>query len=83
VSNGGHRRLLTGIDLRVVRPQILDAEGACKLAVYLHGTDGVDIDGSGRRGSGALSIRHRSRRGDAVLELRRGGTGKEGEVGRQ
>jgi ADP-dependent NAD(P)H-hydrate dehydratase / NAD(P)H-hydrate epimerase len=67
MATGGTGDLLTGM-IAAWFAQILDAEGACKLAVYLHGTAGDLAEAD--EGEGALLPTDiAARLGDAVLEL--------------
>jgi ADP-dependent NAD(P)H-hydrate dehydratase / NAD(P)H-hydrate epimerase len=67
MATGGTGDLLTGM-IAAWFAQILDAEGACKLAVYLHGTAGDLAEAD--EGEGALLPTDiATRLGDAVLEL--------------
>ncbi len=67
MATGGTGDLLTGM-IAAWFAQILDAEGACKLAVYLHGTAGDLAEAD--EGEGALLPTDMAARlGDAVLEL--------------
>ena len=68
MATGGTGDVLTGMIAAWVA-QLLDAEAACKLAVYLHGMAG-DMAEADRRGDGARCLATSPRRlGDAVLEL--------------
>jgi NAD(P)H-hydrate epimerase len=62
-----HGDLLTGM-IAAWFAQILDAEGACKLAVYLHGTAG-DLAEADEGEAALLPSDIVNRLGDAVLEL--------------
>jgi ADP-dependent NAD(P)H-hydrate dehydratase / NAD(P)H-hydrate epimerase len=67
MATGGTGDLLTGM-IAAWFAQILDAEAACKLAVYLHGTAGDLAEAD--EGEGALLPTDiAARLGDAVLEL--------------
>jgi hydroxyethylthiazole kinase-like uncharacterized protein yjeF len=67
MATGGTGDLLTGM-IAAWFAQILDPEGACKLAVYLHGTAGDLAEAD--EGEGALLPTDiAARLGDAVLEL--------------
>jgi NAD(P)H-hydrate epimerase len=67
MATGGSGDLLTGM-IAAWFAQILDAEGACKLAVYLHGAAGDLAEAD--EGEGALLPSDiAARLGDAVLEL--------------
>ncbi len=67
MATGGTGDLLTGM-IAAWFAQILDAEGACKLAVYLHGTAG-DLAEADEGDTALLPSDIASRLGDAVLEL--------------
>ena len=67
MSTGGTGDLLTGM-IAAWFAQILDAEGACKLAVYLHGTAG-DLAEADEGEVALLPSDIAARLGDAVLEL--------------
>jgi NAD(P)H-hydrate epimerase len=67
MATGGTGDLLTGM-IAAWFAQILDAEGACKLAVYLHGTAG-DLAEADEGEVALLPSDIASRLGDAVLEL--------------
>ena len=67
MASGGTGDLLTGM-IAAWFAQILDAEGACKLAVYLHGTAG-DLAEADEGESALLPSDIVARLGDAVLEL--------------
>jgi NAD(P)H-hydrate epimerase len=67
MATGGTGDLLTGM-IAAWFAQLLDAEAACKLAVYLHGTAGDLAEAD--EGEVALTASHiADRLGDAVLEL--------------
>ena len=67
MATGGTGDLLTGM-IAAWFAQILDAEGACKLAVYLHGTAG-DLAEADEGETALLPSDIAARLGDAVLEL--------------
>src|SRR3954449_1652428 len=67
MATGGTGDLLTGM-IAAWFAQILDAEGACKLAVYLHGTAG-DLAEADEGDVALLPSDIANRLGDAVLEL--------------
>ena len=67
MATGGTGDLLTGM-IAAWFAQILDPEGACKLAVYLHGTAG-DLAEADEGEVALLPSDIASRLGDAVLEL--------------
>jgi ADP-dependent NAD(P)H-hydrate dehydratase / NAD(P)H-hydrate epimerase len=67
MATGGTGDLLTGM-IAAWFAQILDAEGACKLAVYLHGTAG-DLAEADEGEAALLPTDIAARLGDAVLEL--------------
>ena len=67
MATGGTGDLLTGM-IAAWFAQILDAEGACKLAVYLHGTAG-DLAEADEGEVALLPTDIAARLGDAVLEL--------------
>jgi ADP-dependent NAD(P)H-hydrate dehydratase / NAD(P)H-hydrate epimerase len=67
MATGGTGDLLTGM-VAAWFAQILDPEGACKLAVYLHGTAG-DLAEADEGEVALLPSDIASRLGDAVLEL--------------
>jgi len=67
MATGGTGDLLTGM-IAAWFAQILDAEAACKLAVYLHGTAG-DLAEADEGESALLPSDIVARLGDAVLEL--------------
>jgi ADP-dependent NAD(P)H-hydrate dehydratase / NAD(P)H-hydrate epimerase len=67
MATGGTGDLLTGM-IAAWFAQILDAEGACKLAVYLHGTAG-DLAEADEGEVALLPSDIAARLGDAVLEL--------------
>jgi ADP-dependent NAD(P)H-hydrate dehydratase / NAD(P)H-hydrate epimerase len=67
MATGGTGDLLTGM-IAAWFAQILDAEGACKLAVYLHGTAG-DLAEADEGDVALLPSDMITRLGDAVLEL--------------
>jgi NAD(P)H-hydrate epimerase len=67
MATGGTGDLLTGM-IAAWFAQILDAEGACKLAVYLHGTAG-DLAEADEGEVALLPSDIATRLGDAVLEL--------------
>ena len=67
MATGGTGDLLTGM-IAAWFAQILDAEGACKLAVYLHGTAG-DLAEADEGEVALLPSDIVARLGDAVLEL--------------
>jgi NAD(P)H-hydrate epimerase len=67
MATGGTGDLLTGM-IAAWFAQILDAEGACKLAVYLHGTAG-DLAEADEGDTALLPSDIASRLGDAILEL--------------
>jgi NAD(P)H-hydrate epimerase len=67
MATGGTGDLLTGM-IAAWFAQILDAEGACKLAVYLHGTAG-DLAEADEGDTALLPSDIAARLGDAVLEL--------------
>jgi NAD(P)H-hydrate epimerase len=67
MATGGTGDLLTGM-IAAWFAQILDAEAACKLAVYLHGTAG-DLAEADEGDTALLPSDIAARLGDAVLEL--------------
>jgi ADP-dependent NAD(P)H-hydrate dehydratase / NAD(P)H-hydrate epimerase len=67
MATGGTGDLLTGMIAAWVA-QLLDAEAACKLAVYLHGTAG-DLAAADEGEAALVASDLASRLGDAVLEL--------------
>jgi len=67
MATGGTGDLLTGM-IAAWFAQLLDAEGACKLAVYLHGTAG-DLADADEGDVALLPTDIAARLGDAVLEL--------------
>ena len=67
MATGGSGDLLTGM-VAAWFAQILDAEAACKLAVYLHGTAG-DLAEADEGESALLPTDIAAHLGDAVLEL--------------
>src|SRR5215471_12424000 len=67
MATGGTGDLLTGM-IAAWFGQLLDAEGACKLAVYLHGTAG-DLAEADEGEVALLPTDIAARLGDAVLEL--------------
>src|SRR4051812_18158028 len=67
MATGGTGDLLTGM-IAAWFAQILDAEAACKLAVYLHGTAG-DLAEADEGETALLPTDIADRLGDAVLEL--------------
>ena len=67
MATGGTGDLLTGM-IAAWFAQILDAEGACKLAVYLHGTAG-DLAEADEGEVALLPSDIAARLGDAVIEL--------------
>jgi hydroxyethylthiazole kinase-like uncharacterized protein yjeF len=67
MATGGTGDLLTGM-IAAWFAQILDPEGACKLAVYLHGTAG-DLAEADEGEVALLPSDIASRLGDAVMEL--------------
>jgi hydroxyethylthiazole kinase-like uncharacterized protein yjeF len=67
MATGGTGDLLTGM-IAAWFAQILDAEGACKLAVYLHGTAG-DLAEADEGDVALLPTDIVERLGDAVMEL--------------
>jgi NAD(P)H-hydrate epimerase len=67
MATGGTGDLLTGM-IAAWFAQILDAEAACKLAVYLHGTAG-DLAEADEGDVALLPTDIAARLGDAVLEL--------------
>jgi NAD(P)H-hydrate epimerase len=67
MATGGTGDLLTGM-IAAWFAQLLDAEGACKLAVYLHGTAG-DLAEADEGEVALLPTDIAARLGDAVLEL--------------
>ncbi len=92
MATGGTGDVLTGM-IAAWLAQLLDAEAACRLAVYLHGLAGdladaeegevamtsADVAGASRRG-GARVDGAASERGTG--RVRRGGQGRWGRVGR-
>ena len=76
MATGGTGDLLTGM-IAAWFAQILDPEGACKLAVYLHGTAG-DLAEADEGEVALLPSDIAERLGDAVLEL----TAREGSSAR-
>ncbi|HEY7497946.1 MAG TPA: NAD(P)H-hydrate dehydratase [Vicinamibacterales bacterium] len=79
MATGGTGDLLTGM-LAAWFAQLLDAEAACKLAVYLHGTAG-DLAEADEGDVALVAGDLAARLGDAVLELtaRRTSAGHEGK----
>jgi hydroxyethylthiazole kinase-like uncharacterized protein yjeF len=67
MATGGTGDLLTGM-VAAWFAQLLDAEAACKLAVYLHGTAG-DLAEADEGDVSLIAGDMASRLGDAVLEL--------------
>ena len=67
MATGGTGDLLTGMIAAWVA-QLLDAEAACKLAVYLHGTAG-DLAEADEGEAALIATDVAGRLGDAVLEL--------------
>jgi ADP-dependent NAD(P)H-hydrate dehydratase / NAD(P)H-hydrate epimerase len=67
MATGGTGDLLTGM-LAAWFAQLLDAEAACKLAVYLHGTAG-DLAEADEGEVALIATDMAARLGDAVLEL--------------
>jgi NAD(P)H-hydrate epimerase len=67
MATGGTGDLLTGM-IAAWFAQLLDAEGACKLAVYLHGTAG-DLAEADEGEVALLPTDIAARLGDAILEL--------------
>jgi hydroxyethylthiazole kinase-like uncharacterized protein yjeF len=67
MATGGTGDLLTGM-IAAWMAQLLDAEAACKLAVYLHGTAG-DLAEADEGEVSLVASDVASRLGDAVLEL--------------
>jgi NAD(P)H-hydrate epimerase len=67
MATGGTGDLLTGM-LAAWFAQLLDAEAACKLAVYLHGTAG-DLAEADEGEVALIATDIAARLGDAVLEL--------------
>jgi hydroxyethylthiazole kinase-like uncharacterized protein yjeF len=67
MATGGTGDLLTGM-IAAWFAQLLDAEAACKLAVYLHGTAG-DLAESDEGDVAMIASDVAARLGDAVLEL--------------
>jgi hydroxyethylthiazole kinase-like uncharacterized protein yjeF len=67
MATGGTGDLLTGMIAAWVA-QLLDAEAACKLAVYLHGTAG-DLAESDEGEAALIASDIAARLGDAILEL--------------
>jgi NAD(P)H-hydrate epimerase len=67
MATGGTGDLLTGM-VAAWFAQLLDAEAACKLAVYLHGTAG-DLAEADEGEVGLIASDIAARLGDAVLEL--------------
>ena len=67
MATGGSGDLLTGM-IGAWFAQLLDAEAACKLAVYLHGTAG-DLAEADEGDIALLPSDIADRLGDAVLEL--------------
>jgi len=67
MATGGTGDLLTGM-IAAWFAQLLDAEGACKLAVYLHGTAG-DLAEADEGDVALLPSDIAARLGDAMLEL--------------
>ena len=67
MATGGTGDLLTGM-IAAWFAQILDAEAACKLAVYLHGTAG-DLAEADEGDTALVATDIAARLGDAVLEL--------------
>jgi NAD(P)H-hydrate epimerase len=67
MATGGTGDLLTGM-IAAWFAQILDAEGACKLAVYLHGAAG-DLADADEGENALIASDIAARLGDALLEL--------------
>jgi NAD(P)H-hydrate epimerase len=67
MATGGTGDLLTGM-IAAWFAQLLDAEAACKLAVYLHGTAG-DLAEADEGEVGLIAGDLASRLGDAIMEL--------------
>jgi NAD(P)H-hydrate epimerase len=67
MATGGTGDLLTGM-IAAWFAQLLDAEAACKLAVYLHGTAG-DLAEADEGEVALIATDIAARLGDAVLEL--------------
>ena len=67
MATGGTGDLLTGM-IAAWFAQILDAEGACKLAVYLHGSAG-DLAEADEGENALIATDIAARLGDALLEL--------------
>jgi hydroxyethylthiazole kinase-like uncharacterized protein yjeF len=67
MATGGTGDLLTGM-IAAWFAQILDAEGACKLAVYLHGSAG-DLADADEGENALIATDIAARLGDALLEL--------------
>jgi NAD(P)H-hydrate epimerase len=67
MATGGTGDLLTGM-VAAWFAQILDAEGACKLAVYLHGSAG-DLADADEGENALIATDIAARLGDALLEL--------------
>src|SRR2546423_10079416 len=76
MATGGTGDVLTGM-IAAWLAQLLDAEGACKLAVYLHGMAG-DLPGTEEGEVGMTSADLAAHLGDAVMEL----TGRRRVVGK-
>jgi NAD(P)H-hydrate epimerase len=77
MATGGTGDVLTGM-IAAWLAQLLDAEAACKLAVFLHGTAG-DLAEAEESDVGLTSADVAARLGEAVLELtgrRRAGDGQ-------
>jgi ADP-dependent NAD(P)H-hydrate dehydratase / NAD(P)H-hydrate epimerase len=67
MATGGSGDLLTGM-IAAWFAQVLDAEAACKLAVYLHGSAG-DLAEADEGDTALIATDIASRLGDAVMEL--------------
>jgi len=67
MATGGTGDLLTGM-IAAWFAQLLDAEGACKLAVYLHGAAG-DLAEADEGENALIATDIAARLGDALLEL--------------
>jgi NAD(P)H-hydrate epimerase len=67
MATGGTGDLLTGM-IAAWFAQLLDAEGACKLAVYLHGSAG-DLAEADEGENALIATDIAARLGDALLEL--------------
>jgi NAD(P)H-hydrate repair Nnr-like enzyme with NAD(P)H-hydrate dehydratase domain len=67
MATGGTGDLLTGM-IAAWFAQLLDAEAACKLSVYLHGAAG-DLDESDQGQTALIASDVATRIGDAMLEL--------------